>query len=249
MLQCRKAGKLGTEGSYVMKWAVLALAAVTLSGVPWFAAPQPLRKCTAGQEVTDREGKTGVIILDDDKLCQVKYADGQVYSWIFWDLRPAAAAARSDPVLNRTPPGQPGPPPSGDKSETPAVTILRPSANRTLVYRADRLGHVALTAMVNGAPIRFLVDTGASRVTLTPEDARAAGITPSELVFSQRSLTANGWAREAPVTLREIRIEQLSIDDVPAAVSENLHVSLLGMSFLRRLKSFQMRENALTLSW
>jgi len=86
-------------------------------------------------------------------------------------------------------------------------------------------------------------------VTLTSEDARNAGIGRSELVFSQRSQTANGWAREAPVTLREIRIEKLSIDNVPAAVNENLNVSLLGMSFLKRLKSFEMREGALTISW
>jgi hypothetical protein len=51
-----------------------------------------------------------------------------------------------------------------------------------------------------------------------------------------------GAAREAPVTLCEIRLEQLSIDNVPAAVNDNPKVSLLGMSFLKRLKSFEMRE-------
>jgi clan AA aspartic protease (TIGR02281 family) len=51
------------------------------------------------------------------------------------------------------------------------------------------------------------------------------------------------------VILREIRIEQLSIENVPAAVIENLDQSLLGMSFLKRLKSFEMREGALTISW
>jgi aspartyl protease family protein len=120
---------------------------------------------------------------------------------------------------------------------------------RTLVYRTDQRGHVALTAMVNGAPVRFLVDTGASRVTLTAEDARAAGFGPGELVFNQRSQTANGLTREAPVTLREIRIDRLSIDNVSAAVNENLTVSLLGMSFLKRLKSFEMRDGSLTISW
>jgi clan AA aspartic protease (TIGR02281 family) len=233
-----------------MNRAVLALAAVVFIGAPSLASSQALTKCTAGTEVTDEEGKTGVILADGDKLCQVKYPDGQVYGWIFWDLRPAAAAAKPAPaVLNGAPPGQPTPPPPNNSSQSPTVTILRPTGKRTLVYPADGLGHVALTAVVNGAPIRFLVDTGASRVTLTPEDARAAGIAPSELVYSQRSLTANGWTREAPITLREIRVEQLAIDDVPAAVGENLRVSLLGMSFLRRLKSFEMRDGALTISW
>ena len=232
-----------------MKWAVLAFAAVVFSGGPLLAAPTELTRCIAGQVVTDQEGKTGVIIADDDKLCQVKYADGQTYNWIFWNLHPAADIARSEPVIpDAASPVRRNPPPASNSSEIPAVTILRPSSNRTLVYRADRLGHVALTAVVNGAPIRFLVDTGASRVTLTPEDARAAGFASSELVFSQRSLTANGWAREAPISLREIRIEQLSVDDVPAAVNENLRISLLGMSFLRRLKAFQMSDGALTIS-
>jgi aspartyl protease family protein len=93
------------------------------------------------------------------------------------------------------------------------------------------------------------VDTGASLVVLTVEDAQAAGINRSELVFNRITRTANGATRFAPVTLREIRIGQLSIDSVPAAVIENLDQSLLGMSFLTRLKSFEMREGALTISW
>jgi aspartyl protease family protein len=95
----------------------------------------------------------------------------------------------------------------------------------------------------------MLVDTGASLVTLTPADARAAGISPAGLVFSGHVQTANGTARMAPVTLREIRIGQLSIYDVPAAVLENLNVSLLGMSFLGRLRGYEMREGKLTVSW
>jgi clan AA aspartic protease (TIGR02281 family) len=53
----------------------------------------------------------------------------------------------------------------------------------------------------------------------------------------------------APVTLREIRIDQLSVFDVPAAVVEKLDISLLGMSFLSRLEGYEMREGKLTISW
>ncbi len=119
----------------------------------------------------------------------------------------------------------------------------------TLVYPTDRAGHVVIDAVVNGAPMRMLVDTGASLVTLTPADARAAGIAPGELIFNRRASTANGLVRIAPVTLREIRIGQLSIGDVPAAVIENLNVSLLGMSFLGRLQSYEMRDGKLTITW
>jgi aspartyl protease family protein len=232
----------------VITRVALAFAVLGFSGVLSPAGAQALTKCIAGQAVVDLEGKTGAIIADDTRLCQVKYPDGQIYSWVFWNLQPVAGPGKSAPAIpDARLPAVPNPAPSGDSAQSPVV--LKPTSNHTLVYPADRLGHVALTAMVNGAPVRFLVDTGASRVTLTPEAARAAGIDFGQLAFSQRTVTANGIAHEAPVTLREIRIEQLSIDDVPAAINENLRISLLGMSFLRRLKSFEMREGALTISW
>ena len=134
--------------------------------------------------------------------------------------------------------------------DQPAPTVSAPNAaSNTIVYTASRGGHVIVDAVVNGAPMRMLVDTGASLVTLTPDDARTAGIDPNHLVFSARVNTANGTARMAPVTLREIRIDQLSVYDVPAAVLENLNVSLLGMSFLGRLQSYEMRDGKLTITW
>jgi aspartyl protease family protein len=232
-----------------MNRVVLALAALVLGSAASPAAPQELTRCVAGQQVTDKEGKSGVIVADDSKLCQVKYADGQIYNWIFWNLHPTAAPAEPGRV---TPAARVPEPAVGIPSATnspPALTVLRPSSNRTLVYRADRRGHFSLTATVNGAPIRVVVDTGASLVALTLDDARAAGIGRSELVFDQLTQTANGRVRFALVMLREVRIEQLSLENVPAAVIENLDQSLLGMSFLKRLKSFEMREGALTISW
>jgi clan AA aspartic protease (TIGR02281 family) len=217
---------------------VLTVCTLVAAGTPSFAADQGFTKCTVGQPVMDSEGKTGIVVSTDNHLCQVKYPDGQVYGWIYWNLRPANTPATSLPQAD--PPGQ----------GAPLPTILKAGpAVRTLVYRTDQRGHVALTAIVNGAPVRFIVDTGATRVTLTAADARAAGIDPGGLVFNQRSQTANGLAREAPVTLREVRIDRLSIDNVSAAVNENLTVSLLGMSFLKRLKSFEMRDGSLTISW
>jgi len=135
------------------------------------------------------------------------------------------------------------------KSEPAAGAAEIGPAVNTLVYPANEQGHVILDAAVNGAEVRLLVDTGASLVTLTPADARAAGIAPGELVFNHRASTANGPARMAPVTLREIRIGQLSIYDVPAAVLEHLNISLLGMSFLGRLQSYEMRDGKLTINW
>ena len=123
------------------------------------------------------------------------------------------------------------------------------AAPNSLVFRANPQGHVVLDGDVNGAPVRFLVDTGASIVVLTMRDAAAAVMRPSDLDFTLRTSTANGVARAAPVRLREVRIGQLSLDDVDAAIVENLGVSLLGQSFLRRLDGYEMRDGVLTLTF
>jgi len=133
-----------------------------------------------------------------------------------------------------------------------AKAVPRPVAeapSNTLVFRADKRGHVTVQAWVNGAPVELLVDTGASRVALTPEAALAAGISRSELVYSEQTSTAAGLVRAAPVTLREVRLDQLSVYDVPATVIDQLPMSLLGMSFLNRLESYEMRDGQLTITW
>jgi aspartyl protease family protein len=140
--------------------------------------------------------------------------------------------------------------PSGREGQAANSAPREPAPpSNTIVYTANERGHVVLDAAVNGAPVRMLVDTGASLVTLTPADARAAGINPASLAFSGYVQTANGTARMAPVTLREIRIGQLSIYDVHASVLEHLNVSLLGMSLLSRLQGYEMRDGKLTITW
>jgi len=137
--------------------------------------------------------------------------------------------------------------PIGSRAAKPQPVASSPA--NTTIFTADNHGHVILDADVNGAPVRLLVDTGASLMSLTPADARAAGIDLAGLAFSGRVQTANGGARMAPVTLREVRIGQMSVYDVPAAVLENLNVSLLGMSFLGRLQGYEMRDGKLTMTW
>ena len=175
-----------------MNRAVMAFAVLVLDSELSSAAPQELTRCVAGQQVIDKEGRSGVIVADDNKLCQVKYADGQIYDWIFWNLRPRAPAAEPAVVTpDASVPDRSGTPPS--TTAPPALTILRPSSSRTLVYRADRRGHFSLTATVSGAPTRFVVDTGASLVVLTLDDARAAGIGRSELIFNQVTRGSATW--------------------------------------------------------
>ena len=118
------------------------------------------------------------------------------------------------------------------------------------VVEAGPSGHYVVEAMVNGAPVTFLVDTGASEIVLTQDDARRIGLEPRTLAFTQRFSTANGEVRGAPVVLREIRISQFRLFDVTASVNEApLEVSLLGMSFLEQLSGYEVERGRLILRW
>jgi aspartyl protease family protein len=114
--------------------------------------------------------------------------------------------------------------------------------------RAGRNGHFEARAAINGRTVNVLVDTGATVVSLTYEDARAAGLNIGENDFRHFSNTANGRARYASVTLEDVRIGDIVVRNVQAAVSEpgKLNVSLLGMSFLSRLR-LDMRPGQLVL--
>ena len=145
-------------------------------------------------------------------------------------------------------------PAAPDATAAAVVTQQEPSRQRSampnsLVFRANDQGHVVLDAAVNGAPVRFLVDTGATLVALSLQDAAAAGLGAGDLRYRGSAATANGMARVAPVMLRELRIGQFAADDVPAIVMDNLPISLLGQSFLKRLDSYEMRGGVLTLYW
>jgi len=118
------------------------------------------------------------------------------------------------------------------------------------VVEAGAHGHFVIDAVVNGVPISFLVDTGASDVVLNLDDAEALGFAPRRLDFSLRYHTANGVVRAAPVNLREVRIGQFSLYEVDAAVNEvPIGISLLGMSFLERLAGYRVDDGRLALRW
>jgi aspartyl protease family protein len=84
---------------------------------------------------------------------------------------------------------------------------------------------------------------------MTPADAEAAGVDPSTLSFNQTASTSNGQVKVAPFVLQQIQVDDLTVEHVPAAVIDKLAQSVLGMSFLARLKSFEIRGGALTLDW
>lgn len=133
-------------------------------------------------------------------------------------------------------------------SPPPARAAAVPASE--LVLTADALGHFTVEAVVNGTPITFLVDTGASSIYLTPDDAARLGWTAQHLTYSERYSTASGVARAAPVTLRSLRIGELEFYDLAASVGQQPSaISLLGVSFLKRFASYEVRGDHLILSW
>ena len=124
------------------------------------------------------------------------------------------------------------------------------SARHTVHLEARRGGHFFARAYINGRAINVMVDTGATGVALTHDDAETVGLFVRDRDFTRRSRTANGYARSAPVMLDRVRIGDIEVDDVRASVSEpgRLHITLLGMTFLSKLSRVEIRGDELVLT-
>ncbi len=137
-----------------------------------------------------------------------------------------------------------------DATTDATINVQTPAQLGTVVeLKAGRNGHFNTEAEINGRSIEVMVDTGATMVALSYEDAERAGIFLSKGDFTRAVTTANGVARVAPVTLDRVSIGDITVRDVPAAVAEpgRLKTSLLGMTFLSRLSRFDMRSGILVL--
>jgi aspartyl protease family protein len=123
------------------------------------------------------------------------------------------------------------------------------SSNKTVEIRAAGNGHFHTTAYVNGRPVDVMVDTGATMVALTWEDARTAGLFLKDQDFRHKVSTANGSARVATVTLDSVSIGDITVRNVRAAVAEpgKLQTTLLGMTFLGELSRTEMTRGTLLL--
>ena len=109
-------------------------------------------------------------------------------------------------------------------------------------------GHFWADGRVNGETVRFLVDTGATAVALTPADAQRLGFRPADLHYASQVVTAAGATRAAPVRLANLTVAGARLTNVDALVIEKgLDTSLLGMTYLGRLASFQATREAMVL--
>jgi aspartyl protease family protein len=118
----------------------------------------------------------------------------------------------------------------------------------TLIQGRDH--HFTAIGEIDGVATRFVVDTGASAVVLTASDAERAGIDTSQLVYDIPVATANGRTTAARVRLQSLAIGDIVRDDVSAMVAREgaLEQSLLGMTFLSSLTSFEFRGDRLILT-
>lgn len=115
--------------------------------------------------------------------------------------------------------------------------------------RKQQNGQFMAQVHANGASIKMVIDTGASSIVLTPSDAARAGVKLESLRYSVPVQTANGTSFAARVKLRNVSVGAISIDNVEALVAKPgaLRDSLLGMSFLSRLRSYEFSGDFLTL--
>jgi len=118
-----------------------------------------------------------------------------------------------------------------------------------ILRRDPRSGHFETTGLVNGIEVPFLIDTGASSIVLPYEDAIALGYTNDDLNFVLQVSTANGNTFVAPIRLNAVKIGDIVVNDIRAAVSQKGELSsgLLGLSFLDRLEGYSVSGDVLTL--
>ena len=129
------------------------------------------------------------------------------------------------------------------------IEVAGPEGERAVRIRRSSRGPFVARTTVNGTEMTMLVDTGASSVVLRSADAERAGIDVKALTFSIAVDTANGSTFCAPVRLRSIAVGGITFANVEALVARpgDLKESLLGMSFLKRLRSYDFSGDFLTL--
>jgi len=115
-------------------------------------------------------------------------------------------------------------------------------------FRAGPGHHFSVEAAVDGIPIVFTVDTGATEVVLSQEDARRIGLDTSILEYTRPYQTANGVVMGAPILLRRVAVGPVVVENVKASVnSAPMEGSLLGMTFLSRTGGYRVAGDTFTL--
>ena len=122
-------------------------------------------------------------------------------------------------------------------------------SGRSLTLDSGRGGHFRADARIAGRDIGFMVDTGASFVIMRESDAAKIGVRPMRSEFTRTVSTANGTIKAAPATLDRVEVGGITVYDVAALVlpDEALSQNLLGMSFLSKLKRYEVANGRMIL--
>lgn len=122
------------------------------------------------------------------------------------------------------------------------------TGDRSVRIRRRGDGHFVARTEIGGVGLNMMVDTGATTVVLKAADAKAAGIDVRKLTYSVAVQTANGTAYAASIRLPQVAIGPIVVSNVDALIAQpgTLRESLLGMSFLRRLRSYEFSGDFLT---
>jgi aspartyl protease family protein len=142
------------------------------------------------------------------------------------------------------------PAPQAAQTRNAAAPAPQAGSNyRTVTVRSDARGHFQVEGAVDGRRLDFMVDTGATSVVLRERDAARLGIFPTPRDYTGRTSTANGVIKVAPVRLSSLEVNGIRIYDVGAIVvpDDSLGVNLLGMSFLGRVRRFEMANGRLVM--
>ena len=124
------------------------------------------------------------------------------------------------------------------------------TGDHQLVISQDAEGAYEVVGRVNGEPVRFMVDTGASDTVLAPQDAQRLGVDLGGVRFDQESETANGKGLGAPFLARQLEVGPIRLGSFKMQINKApMSRSLLGLSFLSRLESYEFRGRKLYLTW
>ncbi len=146
----------------------------------------------------------------------------------------------------------PAEPPAVEFERSLATTIARAEVTRargTVALQSDNRGHFFGEFKLNGRKTQAMVDTGATVIAINKSMARRAGISVHGSHFTGKVGTANGVVAAAPIILESVQIGRITIENVPAVVLDDaaLPGTLIGMSFLKQLRSFEVRGGQMVL--
>ena len=170
-------------------------------------------------------------------------------------LATAAGVSASIPIIYQTSPDYfHGLLRSTVEDEEPAQPQLQAKAEPALAGRkvrvaADERGHFQADFKLNGRSVHALIDTGATLVAINRSTAKSIGLSLPQSEFKYEVNTANGTARAATASIADLQIGRIVLHDVQALVLEDAALSntLIGMSFLKRLSKYAVKDQALIL--